>query len=203
MSKPEPNTDLIEIELTPTDTLRSWKHSLSKAAFIYEEILSLVNNKFNTITLAILILSSISTIISGISTLTLSVDDPTYKTIGLVINCFIFVISGAVTLLQAMIKLYNLNEKISDYSGYSEKIDNMYSMIANYLALPSNSKENPLDFIKRESDNYLQLIRQSPKIDAADHRFALKKYELFIKDDTINYRLAWKLRSSDQIIDVI
>lgn len=192
-----------DVELNPIDTLRSWKLSLSKALFIYDEVSHIVSRRLNNISLSILIIGSISSIISGIGALTLSVDDARYQIVGTVINCVVFVLSVIITSLQGIIKIYNLSENLNNYSTYYEKLDHMYSLIANYLALPKNVRGDPVEFIKKESENYLELIRQSPRIDSKYHRIAEEKYNRFIVDDCINYKLAWKLKSTDQMIDVI
>lgn len=213
-----------------TDALRNWKISLSKAAFTYQYFLETTRIKLNRMLILALIISTISTIISGISTIALTVDsettiisgnstsfggstslrgstntttteNSTYKTTALIINAIIFFLSAVITVLNGIIKIYRLDEIISTVTSYIEKIDQIYSKIASELILPEALREDAITFIKRESDNYLKLIQQSPNIDKSIERNAIHQYNKYLEDTGMNFRLSQKY-GNDAIIEV-
>lgn len=201
-----------------TEVLRTWKTSLAKASFIYQYVVETTRIRLNRILIIALIISTISTIISGISTIALtvnssvkivdgnsttttSVENPTYKLVALIINAIVFVLSAIITILNGAIKIYKLDETVSIITPYIEKLDQIYSKIANELVLPEALREDAITFIKRESDNYLKLIQQSPDIDKSIEHRAMNKYNDYLKDTGINFRLSQKY-GNDAIIDV-
>ena len=174
--------------------------------------------RLNRILVIALIISTISTIISGISTIALTVnsattivssnlttttttENPTYKLVALIINAIVFFLSAVMTLLTGIIKIYKLDETVALITPYIARIDQIYSKIANELVLPDSSREDAITFIKRESDNYLNLIQQSPDIDKSIESQALLKYNDYLKDNGNNFRLSQKY-GNDAIIDV-
>lgn len=200
------------------DVLRNWKLSLAKASFIYQYFLETTRTRLNRILVIALIISTISTIISGISTIALTVnsattivssnlttttttENPTYKLVALIINAIVFFLSAVMTLLTGIIKIYKLDETVALITPYIARIDQIYSKIANELVLPDSSREDAITFIKRESDNYLNLIQQSPDIDKSIESQALLKYNDYLKDNGNNFRLSQKY-GNDAIIDV-
>jgi len=185
------------------NTLRNWKSSLSKASFIYQTVLENGKKKLNKILLASLIMSTISTIISGISTMALTVNDPKYSLIALIINIIIFVISAIVSLLSGSIKIYKLDESVTAYTGYINKIDQIYSSIASQLVLPDNLREDAVTYIKQYNDLYLNLIRNSPDIESSSYQNANKLYAKFLENDDINFKLSQKYKNEDGVIEVV
>lgn len=185
-------------------TLRAWKTSLAKASFIYEYVLEEDRNQLNKILICSLIISTLSTVISGISTIALTVGDdkPEYKTTALVINSILILLGALTTALTGAIKIYKLDDIVASISSYIVKIDQIYSEIANQLVLPDALRENAITFIKKESENYLNLIKQSPNIESSKEREAIKKYNEFLEDDCLNFKLSQKY-NNDSIIDVI
>jgi len=200
------------------NVLRNWKTSLAKASFIYQYNVEITRTRLNRILIIALIISTISTIISGISTIaltvnssiqtisgnstiTLTVENPTYKLVALIINAIVFFLSAVVTILNGIIKIYKLDETVAIITPYIERIDQIYSKIANELVLPDALREDAIIFIKRESDNYLKLIQQSPDIDKSIEQLAIVRYNDYLKDTGMNFRLSQKY-GNDAIIDV-
>ena len=200
------------------NVLRNWKTSLAKASFIYQYNVEITRTRLNRILIIALIVSTISTIISGISTIaltvnssiqtisgnstiTLTVENPTYKLVALIINAIVFFLSAVVTILNGIIKIYKLDETVAIITPYIERIDQIYSKIANELVLPDALREDAIIFIKRESDNYLKLIQQSPDIDKSIEQQAIVRYNDYLKDTGMNFRLSQKY-GNDAIIDV-
>lgn len=184
-------------------TLRNWKQSLSKASFIYQYVLEGSKTTLNRVMMTALLLSTISTVISGISTMALTVDKPTYKLIALIINIVLFVISALLSFLNGAVKIYKWDEIVASYTSYIEKMDQIYSVIASQLVLPPNLREDALTFIKNQSETYLNLIRQSPDIDSSLYRTANKAYAKFLQDDGVNFKCSQKYKNDDSIIDVV
>lgn len=187
-----------------TQTLRAWKTSLSKASFIYDYVLEDAKTKLNRILVCSLIITMLSTIISGISTIALTVgnDQPAYKTAALVINAVLIGLGALATCLTGIIKIYKLDDIVSTISAYLVKLDQLYCEIANELVLPESSRENAVTFIKKESENYLNLMKQSPTVDSSKEQEAILKYTAFLEDDEKNFTLTQKY-NNDQIIDII
>ncbi|QKF94290.1 hypothetical protein QKU48_gp0832 [Fadolivirus algeromassiliense] len=188
---------------TNANTLRNWKQSLSKASFIYQYVLESAKNKLNKILLIALILSTLSSVISGISSLALTVDSPNYKLAALIINISLFVISVLITFLNGAVKIYKWDEIVASYTAYIEKMDQLYSVIASELVLPPSLRDNALEFIKNQSEIYLNLIRQSPDIDSSLYRYANKEYVKFLQDDSINFKCSQKYKNDDSMIEVV
>ena len=187
-----------------TQTLRAWKTSLSKASFIYEYVLEGDRNRLNRILIYSLIISTLSTVISGISTIALTVGDdrPAYKTTALVINALLILLGALTTALTGAIKIYKLDDIVASITSYIVKIDQIYSEIANQLVLPESLREDAVTFIKKQSENYLNLIKQSPDIESSKEHEAVKKYNEFLEDEGLNFKLSQKY-NNDSIIDVI
>ena len=187
-----------------TQTLRAWKTSLAKASFIYEYVLEEDRNRLNKILILSLIISTLSTVISGISTIALTVGDdkPEYKTTALVINSILILLGALTTALTGTIKIYKLDDIVASISSYIVKIDQIYSEVANQLVLPDALREDAITFIKKESENYLNLIKQSPNIESSKEHEAVKKYNEFLEDEGLNFKLSQKY-NNDSIIDVI
>lgn len=185
-----------------TSTLRNWKQSLAKASFMYQYVLEGAKNKLNNILLIALILSTASSVISGISSLALTVDNPSYKLAALIINIIVFIISVLITFLNGAIKIYKWDEIVTNYTAYIEKMDQLYSIIAHELVLPSALRDNAVDFIKTQGEIYLNLIRQSPDIDSSLYREANKEYIKFLQDDTISFKCSRKYKMDDSVIEV-
>lgn len=185
------------------NTLRTWKSSLSKASFIYQTVLENGKKKLNKVLLASLIMSTISTIISGISTMALTVNDPKYSLIALIINIIIFVISAITSFLSGSIKIYKLDESVTAYTGYINKIDQIYSSIASQLVLPDTLREDAVTYIKQYNDLYLDLIKNSPDIDSSSYQNANKLYAKFLENDDVNFKLSQKYKNEDGVIEVV
>lgn len=184
------------------ETLRSWKISLSKASFIYQTIFDKYKKKLDTILILSLIISTICTVLSAISSLSLTTDNKIYVYISLAINILIFILNGSITILNGAMKIYKYDESLTSLSSYLEKIDQLYSTISSELVLPPSLREDAVDFIKREHDAYLTLIKQSPNINTSDHSFALKLYNEYLQNQNTNFKLS-QLSNNDEVIEVV
>ena len=202
-----------------TDVLRTWKISLAKTSFIYQYVLDSTKNKLDKLLIFALILSVISTIFSGISTISLTVNtkitiitnnsttemsmnNQSYKTLALVINIILFVFTALISLSNGIIKIYKYDETVAQISSYIERLDQIYSVIANELILPDILREDAVTFIKRENDNYLKLLQQSPNIDKTMEHNAILKYNVYLVDNGNNFNISQKY-NNDAMIEVI
>jgi hypothetical protein len=187
---------------TNVETLRNWKISLSKAAYIYQHVLDLAKHRLNRILVISAIISFIATIISGVATTILTVDNPNYKMVALIINGLIFILETLVTLLTFVTRIYKFDETVSQTASYITKIDEINSKISNELILPDLLREDAVTFIKRENEKFLKLIQESPDIEKAQELAAIKEYNEFIEDNALNFKLAQKY-NNDAIIEVV
>ena len=201
-----------------TNVLRTWKLSLAKSSYVYQYVLETTRIRWDRLLVLILMASTLSTVISGISTISLTVsggtsvsvgnqtftmdtESPTYRIVSLVINCVLLGLAAIVTIAGGYIKIYKLDETVSTISAYIVKLDQFYAMVANQLILPDTLREDAVTFIKRENSNYLQLLQQGPDIDKSIEKTALLKYDDYLKDSSTNFKLSQKY-SSDAMIDI-
>ena len=179
--------------------LMNWKITLSRLGFICQKTMEIYKLLLDWALIISLILSSIATILAGISSMALTVDNSTYSLIGFILNLIIFVISTLVSFLNAIIKLFNLNDKISFYASFILKVDQLYTIIACQLMLPSQEREDASIFIKRENKTLSDLIGQGPEINSFLYNNALKKYKKFLEDDKESFICAQKYNDNNYI----
>jgi hypothetical protein len=201
-----------------TDVLRNWKLALAKSSYVYQYVLETTRIRWDRLLVLILLASTLSTVISGISTISLTVnggtttsignqtitsssESPTYRLVALIISSIVLFLSAVITVAGGIIKIYKLDETVSTISGYIVKLDQFYAMVANQLILPDTLRENAITFIKRENSNYLQLTQQGPDIDKSIEKTALLKYNDYLKDSSTNFKLSQKY-SNDALIDI-
>ena len=184
------------------NTLRTWKNSLSKASFIYQYTLDYKKLWFTRILIAILIITTITTVISSVSTILMTVDRQGYQIAALAINITIAILGGISAILAGIIKIFKLDEVITNITIYISKLDRIYSIVANHLVLPDNLKDSASTFIKSISKEYLELIQNSPDIENNLEAEAIQKHNEFMQNKDNNFKLAQKY-DNDLLIDVI
>ena len=184
-------------------TVRSWKSSVSKASFIYQSILEKNKKLLNKLLVISLIFSTISTIVSGISSTLLTVDNQNYKWVAFMFNVVLFILSGAVSILSGAIKIYKLDDLVSLISTYIEKLDSFYATISSELILHPSLRHDAISFIKKEDSSYLNMMLQSPDVYPSDYDEANQKYLKHIEDDTINSKYSQKYNDNDNVIDIV
>src|SRR5579885_482101 len=106
-----------------TDVVLNWKTNLSKIGFICQVTMETNQNFLTSIQILALLFSSISTIMSGVSSIVLSVNNSSYALAGLILNIILFFVSTTVSFLTGIIKIFHLNENINTYSSYIAKVD--------------------------------------------------------------------------------
>lgn len=184
------------------NTLRTWKNSLSKASFIYQYTLDYKKTIFTRLLIAILFIATITTVISSVSTILMTVDREGYKIAALVINIIIAILGGIAAILAGIIKIFKLDEIITNITIYISKLDRIYSIVANHLVLPDNLKDSASTFIKTVSKEYLELIQNSPDIENNLETEAIQKHNEFMQNKDNNFKLSQKY-DNDLLIDVI
>lgn len=184
-------------------TIRNWKTSIIKASFIYEVVLEKYKKRVDNILLWAFILSTIATIISGIASALLTIDDTRYKWVAFGFNVALFVINGATTVLNGAIKIYKWDELVTKLSNFIEKMDSFYAAVSSELVLPDTLRQDAIEFIKKEDQSYLTIMQQSPNIYSSDTKKANKMYEEFIKDNTVNFKHAQRYNADDGAIDIV
>ena len=186
------------------NTLRAWKASLREAIFIYNYVMEKLKKMLNRIKVVLLIFSTLTTLISAIATYALT-DTTNYNNviISLVITILTTLIGAIMSFLNGFIKIYNLDELVQSYTLYIERMDTIYSDISSELILPVALREDAFEFIKREHEIYLNLIKNSPEIDSSENSKALKAYHSYLEDETANLTFASKYTNNDAIIEVM
>ena len=185
-----------------TDTIRHWKTSVSKASFVYDVVLEKYKTIVDKTLVWAFILGTISTILAAISSAILVVDKDLVW-VGVGFNISIFILNGVVTILNGRVKIYKWGELVTNLSTYIEKLDSFYAEISSELVLPDKLRNDAVDFIKKQDNTYLNIMRQSPDIYTSDYTNANKKYKDFIEDNTLNYKFAQKYNSNDAVIDIV
>jgi len=182
-------------------TLKAWKSSLLKASFIYKYVLKSARSKLNFLLVIILILTTVSSLLSAISTILLSVDNPGYKLAALILSIIIAIISAITAIFTGAIKIYKLDDIVVSCTSYIEKIDQLYSAIANQLVLPDNLKEDAIIFIKKMAADFLSLIQSNPDVDLDKETEGLKAYNKFMEDKAYSFAISQK-HDNDFAIEV-
>ena len=165
---------------------------MSKASFIYETVLEKYKKRHNRILLYALIFNTIINIVSAISSAILAINDEDFIWIAFGFNVFIFMGTGIATVLTGTLKIFKWDQKVTEMTKFIEKLDSFYSEISSELLLPPQLRTNALEFIKREDANYLNIMRQSPNIYRSEFIKANKKFKNFIKDNSLNFKIAQK-----------
>jgi len=201
------------------NTLRTWKGSMRQALYIYNHVLEKLKRKLNHYNIVILVLGILTTLISAISTYalvnttttinslsanttTLTNLDSTNVNVGLVISIVNLIIGAIITILKGLIKLFSLDDLVSSYTLYLERLDQLYSTIANQLTLPPKLRQDAFDFIKSENDIYLKLIKESPEIASSEYNLSLTAYRKYLQDESANLKFASTYNNNDNIIEI-
>lgn len=189
---------------TNANTLRTWKGSMSQALFIYKKVLEALKSKLNKYKIALLIFSTLTTLVAAIASYALvsaSTQANIYTALG--INIFTIIIGAISTVLNGIIKIFNLDDLVASYTLYIERLDNLYSTVANQLTLPVKIREDAFVFIKSQNEIYLKLIKESPVIASSDYNFALELYRQYLKDNKANITFYNSYNNNDNIIEVV
>ena len=169
-----------------TNTIKTWKDMVARMLFVYHFIMDMYQRKLNRILVASLILSSIATVLSAVSTLSLTTNEAIYLYIALAINICVTILSAWITILGGVIKIYKLDEIVSSYVSYINKLDIFYLSVSQQLLLPPSLREDAILFIQRENNTYNEIIKQSPSIDMSEQINALKEYQKYLNDKTLH-----------------
>jgi hypothetical protein len=188
---------------TNSKTVREWKENLNKSSFVHSYVLSKYTKKLNTLLLTVLILSTFATLISSISSVALTVNDPKYNLVALIINVLILVVNATVTGLNGTVKLYGFDNIISKFTTFIENANNLYTTVSDELLLPKNLREDAVEFIKKENDIYLALMRQSPTLSYDDQKEALQKFNEFLQDENDNFKYSQLYKKNDNVIEIV
>jgi len=100
-------------------------------------------------------------------------------------------------------QIYKLNETVTSYTLYIERLDQMYSTIANQLTLPPKIREDAFTFIKSQNEIYLKLIKESPEIPSGDSKTALASYHKYLEDENTNMKFSSSYLNNDTVIEVV
>lgn len=188
------------------DTLRNWKLSLEKAKTIYEFSADILRQKLNKMDTAIQILNGLTIFISTVVTALAAFSWASQSNINIIIIFVSTTLTALISfinfVLNQIIKNQNIKELIEAYSVYYEKLDQLNSTISGQLVLSPILREDAVEFIKREYEHYLNLIKQSPKISSELHKQALKHYSDVLENNNLSFKFAQKY-NSDAMIEVV
>lgn len=189
---------------TNTNTLRTWKSSLRQALYVYKEVSGNLNKKLVRYRITNLIIGIFTTLIQSISTYALAnFADLNNIYIALTISIITIIISAVTNFINGLMQIYKLNETVTAYTLYVERLDHLYSTIANQLTLPSKIREDAFTFIKSQNEIYLKLIKESPEIPSSDYKLAQESYRKYLKDESANMKFASSYLNNDTVIEVV
>lgn len=185
------------------ETIKSWKESVSKASFIYEVVLEKYKKRVDYVLIAALLFNTVATLLTAVSTAILATN-ANLIWVGFGFNVAILLLQAIVTLFNGALKVRGWSDIVTTLSTFIEKIDNFYGTISNELLLPDQLKSDAIEFITKESKNYLNITQQSPNIYPSDYRMANKKYKKFLEteDAGLNFKVAQKYKQKECIIDI-
>jgi len=184
------------------DTLKIWKQNVSKASFIYETVLEKYKRKVNRLQIVTLIISALASIISAVSSALVAIENEKFVWIIFSFNIILFIFNSTNTVMNGILKITKWDNLITEISAYIERLDSFYVTISSEIILPDKLRKNALDFIKKEDQNYLNIMQQCPNIYPSDYINANTKYKQFMQDNSINYKVAQKY-CNDAKIDVL
>lgn len=167
-------------------TVKAWLNTLTEASFICSIVLTKYQHRLNRCLIVALIFSSIATIITGISSLSLTVDTKTYNIISLALNIFLFILTALITIINGSIKILKFDDLIASLSSYIEKADCFRTTLISQLILPDDLRDDAINFIKVNSTTYTTLLGIIPNISPADYIEAKNQFGQFKTEKGIN-----------------
>ena len=157
--------------MTLLDTIRNDKENTNKMIFILNSAYDKIHKKYNSISLAVLILSSVATLIEA---LRLSIVDfvgnyenVDLNTISFTMNIFILFIGTIITVSSSIIRFRNYREILEQLKdvlalliSYKEKYDKKYLKVLNLLAIDEITPEEIAKISEKlsEYDNAIKAI---------------------------------------------
>lgn len=186
-----------------TETIRNWKESIAKSTFIYQVVLEKYKKTLKDLMHVGLIFGVIQSVVSGITSTMLSVDEKTYRYISIALSILTFLISIIINYVNGRIKLYELNDNVTCLSNYIIKADEFYFKISTELSKPKKLREDAIKLITEESNRYLKILNESPEIDNSDYKNATKEYYNFLEDDTAYRQYFDKIKKEDGRIEIV
>ncbi len=196
------STRKIENNWTPknTDTVRNWKNTISKFGFIYDYVRDKYKKLLDDVLLAALIINTISMTISAISTSLLAIGS--YQWVSFSLNVCMLMLTGGCTVLTGAVKIFKWDEIVANISAYIEKLDGFYAITASELLIPDKLREDAVNFIKKNDDTFMSLMKATPNLDSGDSKKAAVAYKQFVDDETKNFKCSQKYSKVDSNIDV-
>lgn len=176
-----------------TDTVNKLEVDSRKYVFVYNVILEKYKNKVNRALITALIFGAITTILSGISSTITGLSsmssstttDTIFRWVVFSINIILCVLSGIVTGINGIIKIYKWNTIVTDITAFIEKIDAYYITVSSILVIKDKLRPNANNFIKKEYATYLNIMQSKPEVSQSDFVNANKKYEKYIKNNNL------------------
>jgi hypothetical protein len=186
-----------------TNTVRSWKGSVAKSAYIYQVVVEKYRKRENFVLIMVLILSALTTVISAVSSALLAIDSTKFLWATFGLNVAIFVISACITILNGLTGITQWNKLVTTLSTFIEKLDAFYAIVAGELLLADSIRHNAIDYIRVQSATFLSIMMQSPDIDPTDYELGDAKYTAYIQNDAKSSQFADIYNSNDNMIEVI
>ena len=183
-----------------TETLRNWKASISKASFIYEAIIEKFKRFDNVFSGLVYAAGVVATFIATISA---SLDMTTYPAAIFRLIIINAIIAAASAVFSEILRRFKWKDKVKDFSNFVERLDAFYSTVAGELILPINLRQDAIEFIRRNNETYMSIMKDSPQISLSNHADASKKYAKFLEDSGHSFKCAQKYKENDSIIDIV
>jgi hypothetical protein len=181
------NSQIPDNRWTPgnTNTVIQWREESSKLHTIYDILFEKYKLYLDRSLVMSLILSTLSAFIAAIAS-ALSINSAEYTWIIFCFNIIICLLSGTVTIISGMIKIYKWDELVSEINGYNSKLDTFCAEVSSQLILPEQLRISAVDFIKKEHDKYQNIQSDRPKISHSDFVKAEEEYYKYSDPDIQN-----------------
>lgn len=174
-------------------TIDKWLSSVNEMSQVYQTALEKYRERTRWFSTTIFIISSLTNLVTISQFITVSTE------IELTIKIGIIFINFIVTTLSGILRLYEWNKKVEEYTTYLQKLDDFFAALMNELTLPPKMRKDAEDFILQFKDQYFDVIKSAPDIDQGDYLEGLKKQNEFIEQKTENF-LAKKRQRIQELV---
>jgi len=174
-------------------TIDNWLNSINEMSQVYQTALEKYRERTREFNTAIFIISSLTNLVTISQFITVT------PGMELSIKICIVLINFIVTTLSGILRLYEWNKKVEEYTTYLQKLDDFFASLMNELTLPPKMRKNAEEFIMQFKDKYFDVIKTAPDIDQHDYLEGLKKQNEFIEQKTENLSAKKRQRIQDLV----
>ena len=171
------------------ETVKRWQKHSARMSDIYDAILEKYKTRVGMVVIFGLIFSSLATLVAGISSALLAMNQVQYIWIIFGFNIAILVLVFLTTILSGLIAITKWDSYIMDLTKHVERLQNFYIRVTNQINLPKKCRVQAESFIQIVGMDYQYVNMIAPDLFSSDLLNANKKYETFLrkKNNAKNY----------------